>query len=156
MKPVRQFFTTSPEHADRIGQGIAVRVTNFDSAARRQRFPRRQIAPLVAAQSLFQCGMSVHLTLTGLVGYRIAPTPALATVPFAAITLGAAVMSAPASFCVRKWGYRKAFLLGASAATLGVSCRRSPSLSTASPCSPWGLSLWGSTRGSPTTTGMPY
>lgn len=120
MKPVRQFFTTSPEHADRIGQGIAVRVTNFaDSAARRQRFPRRQIAPLVAAQSLFQCGMSVDLTLTGLVGYRIAPTPALATVPFAAITLGAAVMSAPASFCVRKWGYRKAFLLGASAATLG-------------------------------------
>ena len=84
-----------------------------------QRFPNRRIAPLVVAQTLFQCGMSVDLTLTGLVGYRLAPTPAMATVPFAAIALGAAVMSAPASYLVKRCGYRTAFLLGAGAAATG-------------------------------------
>ncbi|HKS46427.1 MAG TPA: MFS transporter [Amycolatopsis sp.] len=78
-----------------------------------------RMVPLSAAQALFQCGISVDLTLTGLVGYELAPTPALATLPFAAITLGAAVMSAPASWCVKKWGYRVAFRLGASAAAVG-------------------------------------
>lgn len=90
-----------------------------DTSAQAKRFRVGRIVPLMAAQSLFQCGLSVDLTLTGLVGYRLAPTPALATVPFAAITLGAAVMSAPASLCVKKWGYRTAFMLGASAATAG-------------------------------------
>lgn len=84
-----------------------------------QHLPGRHIAPLVVAQTLFQCGMSVDLTLTGLVGYKLAPSPAMATVPFAAIALGAAAMSAPASYCVKRWGYRTAFLIGAGVATAG-------------------------------------
>lgn len=99
---------------------MVVGLTNSaDTSGQTKCFRVGRIVPLMAAQSLFQCGMSVDLTLTGLVGYRLAPTPVLATVPFAAITLGAAVMSAPASLCVKKWGYRTAFMLGASAATVG-------------------------------------
>ena len=43
----------------------------------------RQARVLALCQALFTSAISVDLTLTGLVGYTLAPTKALATLPFA-------------------------------------------------------------------------
>lgn len=79
----------------------------------------RQIALLISAQALYLCSLSVDLTLSGLVGYKLAPSPDLATVPFALITLGSACITGPVSAFMARRGRRAGFLLGTSLATVG-------------------------------------
>lgn len=74
---------------------------------------------LTSAQALYLCSMSVDLTLTGLVGLRMAPSPALATLPFALIPVAAAVTTTPASLLMARTGRRAVFLLGTLAAAAG-------------------------------------
>lgn len=46
---------------------------------------------LTVAQALFVAGTTVDLTLTGIVGARLAPSPGLATLPYASIFLAAGI-----------------------------------------------------------------
>ncbi|MFI6044493.1 MFS transporter [Nocardia sp. NPDC051321] len=79
----------------------------------------RQIVLLATAQALFLCSLSVDLTMTSLVGDSLAPTPALATLPFAFITLGSVGTTIPASLVMARYGRRFGFLCGAGVATVG-------------------------------------
>ncbi|SCF35235.1 Predicted arabinose efflux permease, MFS family [Micromonospora matsumotoense] len=79
----------------------------------------RQIAILIAAQALYLCSLSVDLTLSGLIGYKLAPNPALATVPFALITVGSACTTGLASALMARRGRRAGFLLGTGLAVVG-------------------------------------
>lgn len=79
----------------------------------------RQLTILIAAQALYLCSLSVDLTLSGLIGYKLAPSPNLATLPFALITVGSACTTGVASAFMARRGRRAGFLLGTSFATVG-------------------------------------
>lgn len=75
---------------------------------------------LTFAQGLATAGASVDLTLTGIVGARIAPTPALATLPFSAIFLAAGLSTFVVSRAIGRFGYRRVFIgIAISAAVSG-------------------------------------
>ena len=83
-----------------------------------------QARVLAVCQALFTAALSVDLTLTGLVGYTLAPDKALATLPFALITVASAFTAIAAAFVIERCGRRLAFCLGGLACTAGglVSC----------------------------------
>jgi len=89
-----------------------VLVTLTAAAPDTRRLPRR----LVPAQALYTLGVSVDLTLTGIVGHHLAPTPALATLPFSLIP----VVAATTTFALSRWigrrGYRRVFTFAAAVA----------------------------------------
>jgi predicted MFS family arabinose efflux permease len=62
---------------------------------------------------------SIDLTLTGLVGYRIAPTHALATLPYALIFVAGTITPSPAALLMARAGRRTGFMVGATFAALG-------------------------------------
>jgi MFS family permease len=68
---------------------------------------------LAVCQGLYTCAISIDLTLTGLTGYQLAPDKALATLPFALITVAGAVVTLFASFLMARVGRRWGFALGA-------------------------------------------
>lgn len=73
---------------------------------------------LTVAQGLSIAGSSVDLTLTGIVGARIAPTPALATLPFSVIFLMAGLSTFAVSRAIGRFGYRRVFIVIALAAAV--------------------------------------
>lgn len=73
---------------------------------------------LTVAQGLSIAGSSVDLTLTGIVGARIAPTPALATLPFSVIFLAAGLSTFVVSRAIGRFGYRRVFIVIAIAAAV--------------------------------------
>jgi predicted MFS family arabinose efflux permease len=79
----------------------------------------RNMSLLTTAQTLYLCGISIDLTLTGLVGLQLAPRPALATLPFALISVGSGLVTFPASKFMGRYGRRAGFLLGSTAAAVG-------------------------------------
>src|SRR5437763_9191710 len=80
---------------------------------------RRNLLLLVVASGLWVLMASVDLTLTGLVGYHIAPTHALATLPYAVIFI-AGTMSPPlAAMLIERLGRRAAFMIVAYFAAMG-------------------------------------
>lgn len=79
----------------------------------------RQARVLALCQALFTSAVSVDLTLTGLVGYTLAPGKALATLPFAMITVAAALTSIAVPFAIERFGRRFAFCTGGVACMLG-------------------------------------
>lgn len=74
---------------------------------------------LAVCQALFTSALSVDLTLTGLVGYTLAPDKALATLPFALITVASALTAIAAAFLIERLGRRVAFCLGGLACMAG-------------------------------------
>ncbi len=64
---------------------------------------------LSAAQALYVGGTTVDLTLTGIVGSKLAPTMALATIPFTLIYIAAAFSTFFISRAISRFGYRAAF-----------------------------------------------
>lgn len=74
---------------------------------------------LAICQGLFTCAISIDLTLTALTGYQLAPDKALATLPFALITVAGAVVTWFAAFLIQRLGRRLSFALGALAGALG-------------------------------------
>lgn len=82
----------------------------------------RTIPPVVRhltiAQGLAIAGASVDLTLTGIVGDRLAPTPALATLPFSVIFLAAGLSTFAVSRAIGRFGYRRVFIVIACAAAV--------------------------------------
>lgn len=73
----------------------------------------RRLAP---SQALAVFGSSVDLTLTGIVGHHLAPTAALATLPFSLIAVGALSSTFLVSRTIGRLGYRKTFVLFSTAA----------------------------------------
>ena len=74
---------------------------------------RRNALVLSLCQGLFTCAISIDLTLTGLTGYQLAPDKALATLPFAMITVAGALATVFASFLLQRLGRQLGFAFGA-------------------------------------------
>lgn len=79
---------------------------------------RRQVFLLASAQALFQTASVMVMTVGGLAGGHIATRPELATLPIAAMFLGTATATFPASMWMSRVGRRAGFVLGA---LLGVA-----------------------------------
>lgn len=77
-----------------------------------------QVLILASAQALFQTASVLVMTIGGLAGAQIASRPELATMPIAAMFLGTAVTTFPASMWMVRVGRRKGFVVGA---VLGVA-----------------------------------
>lgn len=73
----------------------------------------RQVLLLSTAQALFQTASVLVMTIGGLAGAVVAPTPELATLPIAAMFLGTAVATVPASTWMARTGRRQGFVAGA-------------------------------------------
>jgi MFS family permease len=86
---------------------------------------KRTVILLAASQALFQTSSVLIMTIGGLAGYMLAADKALATLPIAAMTVGTAVTTIPASLLMAKIGRRGGFMLGtmlgAVAGLLGVA-----------------------------------
>jgi predicted MFS family arabinose efflux permease len=80
---------------------------------------RANLGVLIAAQGLYVLMASIDLTLTGLVGYRIAPSHALATLPYALIFVAGTISPSPAALLMARAGRRTGFMVGATFAALG-------------------------------------
>ena len=79
----------------------------------------RQVALLATAQALFQIVSVLVMTIGGLAGSILAPSPEWATAPIAAMFLGTAVSTVPASMWMSRVGRRIGFIAGASLGTFG-------------------------------------
>src|SRR5690349_1030297 len=80
---------------------------------------RRNALVLALSQGLYVCGISVDLTLTGITGYQLAPDKALATLPFALITVGSAIVTVFAAYILGRIGRRLGFAVGSLCGTAG-------------------------------------
>lgn len=78
----------------------------------------RQVLLLAIAQALFQTVSVLVMTVGGLAGAQISPRPELATLPIAAMFLGTAITTFPASHLMARAGRRAGFLVGTG---LGVA-----------------------------------
>jgi len=77
----------------------------------------RQVLLLATAQALFQTASVMVMAVGGLAGALVTGDPRLATAPIAAVFLGTAVSTVPASMWMARVGRRPGFVFGA---TLGV------------------------------------
>ncbi len=77
----------------------------------------RQVLLLATAQALFQTASVMVMAVGGLAGALVTSDPRLATAPIAAMFLGTAVSTVPASMWMERVGRRPGFVFGA---TLGV------------------------------------
>lgn len=73
----------------------------------------RQVLLLATAQALFQTSSVLVMTIGALAGANIAPSAQLATAPIAAMLLGTALTTAPASLVMGRIGRRRGFVTGA-------------------------------------------
>lgn len=79
----------------------------------------RQVFLLATAQALFQIVSVMVMTIGGLAGSLLAPSPEFATAPIAAMFLGTAVSTVPAAMWMTRVGRKIGFIAGASLGTLG-------------------------------------
>ena len=80
---------------------------------------KKNVALLSACQGLLITNNSILLTTNGLAGFALATDKSLATLPFTAFILGAALTTMPASLLMRRFGRRAGFMLGAVFGILG-------------------------------------
>lgn len=73
----------------------------------------RQVLLLASSQALFQTASVMVMTVGGLAGARLAPSPEWATTPIAAMFLGTALTTIPASLWMARVGRRTGFIAGA-------------------------------------------
>ncbi len=87
-------------------------------------FLNRNTAILFLAQCMFVTGTVLMVTLGGIVGSELAPTPVLTTLPMSLMVIGTALTTVPASLTMRRVGRRAGFLgaavIGVLACVLGV------------------------------------
>jgi predicted MFS family arabinose efflux permease len=79
----------------------------------------RQVFLLASAQALFQTASVLVMTIGGLAGAQLAPSPGWATAPIASMFLGTAIVTVPASVWMSRIGRRAGFVTGAGLGTLG-------------------------------------
>lgn len=82
----------------------------------------RNVMLLAAAQALFQTASVLVMTVGALAAARIAPAPWLVTAPIAAMFLGTASATWPASMLMARRGRRFGFIVGALLGVLGGLC----------------------------------
>lgn len=80
---------------------------------------RKQVLVLASAQALFQTASVLVMTVGGLAGSQITSRPELATMPIAAMFLGTAVATFPASLWMARVGRRQGFVAGALLGVIG-------------------------------------
>ena len=80
---------------------------------------RLNIGILASSQALYSMTAITVMTLSGLVGLLLSPTPGLATLPVSAMMLGTLTMTLPASLFMQRVGRRRGFMVGASFGALG-------------------------------------
>src|SRR3546814_2352818 len=80
---------------------------------------RRTVFILASCQALFQIASVLIATVGSLAGALLAPEPSLATLPLAAVTVGTALATVPASLLMGRWGRRPGFLLGTAFGVTG-------------------------------------
>lgn len=74
---------------------------------------RRNILILALSQALMLSAIVLAMTLAAILGSLLAPDKGLATLPVAAMVVGTAIASLPASMLMRRFGRRPGFLIGA-------------------------------------------
>lgn len=82
---------------------------------------RRNLLLLFASQVIFVSGTVVLVTVGGIIGHSLAPSPSLATLPVALMVVGTALATVPAAMSMQAWGRRWGFLLGTSLALSGAT-----------------------------------
>jgi predicted MFS family arabinose efflux permease len=82
---------------------------------------RRQILLLVACQALLYINNVTLITINGLVGLALAPSPVLATLPVTTYIIGAALTTLPASLAMGRWGRRAGFMFGTTMGFAGTA-----------------------------------
>jgi len=76
---------------------------------------RVNVALLAASQALFLIAAITVMTLSGVVGQQLAPSPVLATLPVALMQVGTVLFTLPASLLMKRIGRRPGFLIGTTA-----------------------------------------
>jgi MFS family permease len=84
-----------------------------DSSPAADALARRNVAVLVAAQSLGGAAPPIIISLGGIVGQMLASDPTLSTLPVSLYNLGLALSTIPAALLMRRLGRRAAYVLGA-------------------------------------------
>lgn len=75
---------------------------------------KKNVLLLAASQAMFMTGGSLLIATSALVGYRLSPEKALATLPLALQMLAGMLTSIPSSLLMQRIGRRAGFLLGSS------------------------------------------
>ena len=81
---------------------------------------RRNIAILLVAQMVAITATISLVTLGGIVGRELAPTPALSTLPLSLFVVGTAVATVPASWLMSRVGRARGFASGAALGLIGA------------------------------------
>jgi len=81
---------------------------------------QRNVLLLLGAQLVFVAGSSMTVTMGGIVGSRLAPSPSLATLPVSLMVLGTALGTVPASLLMQRLGRRLGFAFAAALAAVAV------------------------------------
>ena len=81
--------------------------------------PGRIPVILAVSNLFFTCAVSVDLTIATLVGYQLAPSGELATIPFALITVAGAFSSMFAAGMIGRGKEKLAFIVGSLCGTVG-------------------------------------
>jgi predicted MFS family arabinose efflux permease len=80
---------------------------------------RRNVLLLATSQALLLSAIVLSMTLAGILGATLAPDPRWATAPIAAMVIGTALASLPASLLMRRIGRRSGFVTGAAIGAAG-------------------------------------
>ena len=78
--------------------------------------PRRNLFILIACQLISATGAIIMVTLGGIIGARLAPTPALATLPVSIMVICVAATTIPATMLMQRVGRRLGFALASGTA----------------------------------------
>lgn len=81
---------------------------------------KRNVLLLAASQAMLMTGGSLLIATSALVGYRLSPDKALATLPLAMQMLASMLTSIPASLLMQRVGRRAGFLLGSGIGIAGA------------------------------------
>jgi len=81
---------------------------------------RSQITLLVFCQALLYINSVTLITVNGLAGLALAPSPLWATLPVTTYIIGSALMTLPASLAMGRFGRRAGFMTGATFAITGT------------------------------------
>lgn len=108
----------APVSGPRAGMLACICDPQFEAPANDNAGRRPDALPLALGFAFAVLAQTLAAGVLPLAGALLAPRPALATLPFAALMLGAALASFPASFLGDSFGRRTGFALGAS---LGIA-----------------------------------
>ncbi|MGZ8981215.1 MAG: MFS transporter [Burkholderiaceae bacterium] len=81
----------------------------------------RQISLLAVCQALLYVNNVTLISINGLAGLTLSPTPLFATLPITAYIVGSALTTVPASLAMARWGRRAGFMFGTGMAIVGTS-----------------------------------